>query len=230
MATGTNAIATEQEVKTITGSSATITQNLCCTKSRAITLGANQARLASYYSNQLVKYSDIVKAIQMTTTEVDIISLWIYYDFNDIPQSIVNSYDKSDIYLELVATLQYESSYNETLEVMIHHDTSSSQYWGTQTYGENFVNLSFPGEVTHPVDETPVGMLNVTVNLYGKNSDSGSGSENYSLIATMDSTKTEYTGPNGSNVSSDFSYAGQMQSCEVYMNDPGIQYVLVAGN
>lgn len=228
MATGINAIATEQEVKTITESSATITQNLCCTKARAITLGADQTRLASYYSNQLVKYSDIVKAIQMTTTEIGYISLNIYYDFNNIPQSIVNSYDESDIYLELIAILQYGSSYNETLEVMFPHNSSSSNSWGTQTYGDYSLSLSFPGEVTHPVDETPIGTLYVTVNLYGKNSDSGS--ENYSLIATMDSTKTEYTGSTTSDVISDFSYAGQMQSCGIRMNSSDTWFTLVAGN
>ena len=41
MATGTNAIALESEVKSKVGSSVSITNNLCCTKSRAITIGAD---------------------------------------------------------------------------------------------------------------------------------------------------------------------------------------------
>lgn len=67
MATGTNAIALESEVKSVTGSSGSITTNLCCTKSRAITLGADSSYLTSYSDNQLVKYSDIYKKSGGTT-------------------------------------------------------------------------------------------------------------------------------------------------------------------
>lgn len=59
MATGTNAIATEGEVKTKLGYSGTVDTNKCCTKSRAITFGANSSNLAPYENNQLVKYSDV---------------------------------------------------------------------------------------------------------------------------------------------------------------------------
>ena len=68
MATGTNAIATEQEVKNITGSSATITQNLCCTKTRAVALGADSSKLTNYTTKQLVKYSDIIKKETLKAT------------------------------------------------------------------------------------------------------------------------------------------------------------------
>lgn len=61
MATGTNAIALESEVKSKLGSSASVTTNLCCTKQRAIALGADSSKLSSYSSNQLVRYTDVVK-------------------------------------------------------------------------------------------------------------------------------------------------------------------------
>lgn len=66
MATGTNAIATEQEVCSITGKS-TSYGNRCCTKSVAITLGADDSKLSVYSNNQLVKYSDIVKKVVTPT-------------------------------------------------------------------------------------------------------------------------------------------------------------------
>lgn len=67
MATGTNAIALESEVKAKTDSTASITTNLCCTKARAIILGADSSKLSSYQDNQLVKYSDIYKKSGGTT-------------------------------------------------------------------------------------------------------------------------------------------------------------------
>lgn len=59
MATGTNAIATEGEVKTKLGYSGSVDTNKCCTKARAIAMGADSAKLTSYKDNQLVKYSDV---------------------------------------------------------------------------------------------------------------------------------------------------------------------------
>lgn len=63
MATGTNAIATVNDVIGITNDKSGIADNypgyLCCTKKLAIELGANHYHLTSYADNQLVKYSDI---------------------------------------------------------------------------------------------------------------------------------------------------------------------------
>lgn len=63
MATGTNAIATVNDVVGITNDKSGTADNypgyLCCTKELAIELGANQYHLTSYADNQLVKYSDI---------------------------------------------------------------------------------------------------------------------------------------------------------------------------
>lgn len=60
MATGTNAIATESEVKTATASTATVTGNKCCTKTRAVAICSELQRVLSAYSdNQLIKYQDV---------------------------------------------------------------------------------------------------------------------------------------------------------------------------
>ncbi len=59
MATGTNAIANEQEAKTKGGSTVAVTSNKGCTKTRAIALNCTVA--GNYANNQLVKYSDLDK-------------------------------------------------------------------------------------------------------------------------------------------------------------------------
>ena len=59
MATGTNVIATEGEAKSKLGYSGSVDTNKCCTKARAIAMGADSAKLTSYKDNQLVKYSDV---------------------------------------------------------------------------------------------------------------------------------------------------------------------------
>ena len=64
MATGTNGIATEGEAKSKLGYSGSVNTNKCCTKARAITMGADSSKLTSYKDNQLVKYSDLYKAIK----------------------------------------------------------------------------------------------------------------------------------------------------------------------
>lgn len=51
MATGTNAIATEGEVKNKIGSVSAVTSNKGCTKTRAIAIGANPAYFTSYADN-----------------------------------------------------------------------------------------------------------------------------------------------------------------------------------
>lgn len=59
MATGTNGIATEGEAKSKLGYSGSVDTNKCCTKARAIAMGADSSKLTEYQDNQLVKYSDI---------------------------------------------------------------------------------------------------------------------------------------------------------------------------
>lgn len=59
MATGTNAIATEGEAKSKLGYSGTVDTNKCCTKAKAVAMGADSSKLTSYKDNQLVKYSDL---------------------------------------------------------------------------------------------------------------------------------------------------------------------------
>lgn len=73
MATGTNGIATEGEAKTKLGYSGSVTTNKCCTKARAIAMGADRSKLTGYQDNQLVKYNDIVKNIPPVTINYDII-------------------------------------------------------------------------------------------------------------------------------------------------------------
>lgn len=60
MATGTNGIATEGEAKSKLGYSGSVDTNKCCTKARAIAMGAASNGLSNYNNNQLVKYSDII--------------------------------------------------------------------------------------------------------------------------------------------------------------------------
>lgn len=61
MATGTNGIATEGEAKSKLGYTGSVDTNKCCTKARAIAMGADGSKLTSYKDNQLVKYNDIIK-------------------------------------------------------------------------------------------------------------------------------------------------------------------------
>ena len=61
MATGTNGIATEGEAKSKLGYSGSVDTNKCCTKARAVAMGADSAKLGNYSDSQLVKYSDIIK-------------------------------------------------------------------------------------------------------------------------------------------------------------------------
>ena len=63
MATGTNGIATEGEAKSKLGYSGSVNTNKCCTKARAIVMGADSSKLTSYKDNQLVKYSDLSKFV-----------------------------------------------------------------------------------------------------------------------------------------------------------------------
>lgn len=63
MATGTNGIATESEAKSKLGYSGSVDTNKCCTKARAIAMGADSTKLSGYTDNQLVKYDDIQVAL-----------------------------------------------------------------------------------------------------------------------------------------------------------------------
>lgn len=64
MATGTNAIANQQEAKTVGGSTATVIANQGCTKTKAIELNCTVA--GNYANNQLVKYSSLGKNVVVT--------------------------------------------------------------------------------------------------------------------------------------------------------------------
>lgn len=70
MATGTNGIATEGEAKSKLGYSGSVNTNKCCTKARAIAMGADSSKLTSYKDNQLVKYSDISKVAFYVTLNI----------------------------------------------------------------------------------------------------------------------------------------------------------------
>ena len=48
MATGTNGIATEGEAKEKLGYSGSVDTNKCCTKARAVAMGADSSKLTSY--------------------------------------------------------------------------------------------------------------------------------------------------------------------------------------
>lgn len=58
----TNGIATEDEAKTKLGYTGTVTTNKCCTKARAVTMGADSTKLTGYTDDRLVKYEDLVKS------------------------------------------------------------------------------------------------------------------------------------------------------------------------
>lgn len=74
MATGTNGIATEGEAKSKLGYSGSVDTNKCCTKSRAIDMGADRSKLSAYKDNQLVIYNDIVKNIPPVMINYNIIT------------------------------------------------------------------------------------------------------------------------------------------------------------
>ena len=59
MATETNGIATEGEAKSKLVYSGSVDTNKCCTKARAIAMGADSSKLSEYKVNQLVKHSDV---------------------------------------------------------------------------------------------------------------------------------------------------------------------------
>lgn len=85
MATGTNGVATEGEAKSKLGYSGSVDTNKCCTKARAIAMGADGAKLTSYSNEQLVKYSDIQplpqgESIMYLTANINI-SGWINVEF-----------------------------------------------------------------------------------------------------------------------------------------------------
>lgn len=63
MATGTNGIATEGEAKSKLGYNGSVNTNKCCTKARAVAMGADSSKLSAYKDNQLVKYDDIFKLV-----------------------------------------------------------------------------------------------------------------------------------------------------------------------
>lgn len=67
--TGPDEIALESEVKSKLGYSGSITSRKYCTKSKALSMNADSSYLTSYQSDQLVKYSSIVKkkVYQVTT-------------------------------------------------------------------------------------------------------------------------------------------------------------------
>lgn len=70
MATGTNGIATEGEAKSKLGYTGSVDTNKCCTKARAVAMGADSSKLTSYKDNQLVKYSDISKVAFYVTLNI----------------------------------------------------------------------------------------------------------------------------------------------------------------
>lgn len=73
MATGTNGIATEGEAKIKLGYNGSVDTNKCCTKARAVAMGADSSRLTSYTDNQSVKYSDIYKK----GTEISLLNIYV---------------------------------------------------------------------------------------------------------------------------------------------------------
>lgn len=54
-----NGIATEAEAKTKLNYTGSVDSDKCCTKQRAIEMGADSSKLSGYSDNQLVKYSDL---------------------------------------------------------------------------------------------------------------------------------------------------------------------------
>lgn len=64
MATGTNGIATEGEAKIKLGYNGSVDTNKCCTKARAIAMGADSAKLSGYKDSKLIKYTDLVAAVK----------------------------------------------------------------------------------------------------------------------------------------------------------------------
>lgn len=72
MATRTNGIATEGEAKSKLGYSGSVDTNKCCTKARAVAMGADSSKLSAYKDNQLVKYSDIHDSVYKYELEINV--------------------------------------------------------------------------------------------------------------------------------------------------------------
>lgn len=125
MATGTNGIATEGEAKSKLGYSGTVDTNKCCTKARAIAMGADSSRLGNYSNNQLVKYSDIV----LNSILVEFF----------ISKSTKRYYAQADGY-SLDATLTYyledndNSNYDGNYNVVFDSSDTSNTYTYPGTY------------------------------------------------------------------------------------------------
>ena len=95
MATGTNAIATEGEAKSKLGYSGTVDTNKCCTKAKAVAMGADSSKLGSYKDTQLIKYSNIAKPSKSYRIKGDLspYNSSCFIQFANASMNAGNSYD-----------------------------------------------------------------------------------------------------------------------------------------
>lgn len=115
MATGTNGIATEGEAKSKLGYSGSVDTNKCCTKARAIAMGADSAKLTSYKDNQLVKYSDL------STSVID---------------------NKLTVIKPIKGTCRIDAEYTVYSTLSIEYDIDSTKYSATMYAGDSSINIS----------------------------------------------------------------------------------------
>lgn len=126
MATGTNGIATEGEAKSKLGYSGSVDTNKCCTKARAVAMGADSAKLSRYKDNQLVKYVDLVAA--MKDFKID-------FHFNKNNRTFYLS-KQSNIPISVTVNfrIEYDSGSDTTHTVSINQDSINSIIYSYASY------------------------------------------------------------------------------------------------
>lgn len=160
MSTNTNAIALESEIASKVGSSVSTVANKCCTKDRAITIGAEVA--SGYSSNQLIKYSDAyvpsvalsvyVKGGILDVTPVGPIELQYGFDGNtNFSTSMINGKQYLDTthavtkglpFTLTIGTVDFTSG-GESSNTNITVNIGSSS--GGSDYGSKMVRNTIPG-------------------------------------------------------------------------------------
>lgn len=153
MATGTNGIATEGEVKSKLGYSGSVDTNKCCTKARAIAMGADSSKLTSYKDNQLVKYVDIEKSVSI----LKIYKASFYYYNNtfvsgDNGECMLNFcidgitiYDNENVEVTFVTYGNSGGIFNATLNLRDYHDKDNGYYYGSIASTNNVSYSLFSG-------------------------------------------------------------------------------------
>ena len=141
MATGTKGIATEGEAKSKLGYSGSVDTNKCCTKARAVAMGADSSKLSAYKDNQLVKYSDIYSSI-----------FEYYLDINVYNQNSTNKQFEVGVNLtESDPTWDKYSNYGTTLRVPLTSNDKNVFIWTHAADAE--IDIMYQGDLYGESDD-----------------------------------------------------------------------------